>query len=175
MLISGDYKEDAPRSLAGRLFGTAMIVASLFVVSLFVASLTASMTLDAIAEDVTRITDLDDRRVGTTAGSTLSDYLDARGVAHRGYAGFAELAAAFEAGELDAVVFDGPVLAWYVDRAEGRARLVDRTFRRDSYGIALPQGSPLRERIDRALLRLEEDGTYDALAREWFGGAYADG
>ena len=176
VLISGDYKEDTPRSPLGRLFGTAMIVASLFVVSLFVANLTANITLNAITDDVARLSDLDGRRVGTTAGSVISDYLDERGVGHRGYDDLAALLEAFEAAELDAVVFDGPVLAWYVQTApQGSARLVDRVFRRDNYGIALPSGSALREPINRALLRFEENGTHAELMRTWFGAEYADG
>jgi ABC-type amino acid transport substrate-binding protein len=36
-------------------------------------------------------------------------------------------------------------------------------------GIDFPAGSPLREEINRALLELVENGTYDRIAHKWFG------
>ena len=44
-----------------------------------------------------------------------------------------------------------------------------RVFKPENYGIALPEGSPLREDINRALLALRESGRYDALRIKYFG------
>lgn len=175
LLVSGSFGDKTPVSLLGRAFGVLMVVGSLFVVSLFVANITASITLDALGRDVERLTDLDGQRVGTTVGSTTSALLDTRGVSHRTFDDLDALLAAFEAGDLDAVAFDGPVLAHYTRTdGQGRSRLVDRVFQREYYAVALPTGSPLREPINRVLLRLEEDGTYAELQRRWFGLTYAD-
>jgi polar amino acid transport system substrate-binding protein len=174
ILTTGDYKEDAPQTFLGRIFGTAMVVGSLFVVSLFVATLTANITLDALERDVKRITDLDGRKVGTTENSTASVYLDSRGVAHQSYLDLDALFDAFRKAEIEAVVFDGPVLAYFVQtEGPGVARLVDRVFQSDNYGIALPSGSEMREPINRILLRFEEDGTYAELQQKYFGGVYS--
>ena len=175
LLVTQDYDADAPRSPLGRVFGILLIVASLFVVSVFVANLTANMTLGALSDEVSVITDLDARRVGTTEGSTTSAYLGSRGVAHRTFDDLDALTDAFYRGRIDAVAFDGPVLAYHVETvADGRARLLDRVFQPEYYGFALPTGSTLREPINRTLLRFEEDGTYAAIQREWFGAVYAD-
>ena len=48
--------------------------------------------------------------------------------------------------------------------------LMPRIYRRENYGIALPAGSEQREEINRALLRLRENGTYEDLVQLWFGG-----
>jgi len=48
--------------------------------------------------------------------------------------------------------------------------VVGPIFQDESYGIALPTGSPLREPINEALLTLRQDGTYDAICERWFGG-----
>ena len=80
------------------------------------------------------------------------------------------LLAAFEAEELDAVIFDGPLLAYYVaTTGAAHGKLIARVFRPENYGIALPSGSDLREPINVALLRLRESGAYDDIARRWFG------
>jgi polar amino acid transport system substrate-binding protein len=77
---------------------------------------------------------------------------------------------ALEARELDAVVHDAPVLAYYANtRGRGEVRLVGSVLRPEKYGVALQAGSPLRERFDRELLRMREDGRYEELYRRWFG------
>jgi polar amino acid transport system substrate-binding protein len=47
--------------------------------------------------------------------------------------------------------------------------VVGSPFNEEVYGIAVNQGSPLREQINRALLQLREDGTYDVIYAKWFG------
>jgi polar amino acid transport system substrate-binding protein len=82
----------------------------------------------------------------------------------------AELIREFEDGNLDAVVFDAPILAYYTN-TDGAdfAQLVGPMFQLESYGIALPTDSQLIEPINQSLLKLREDGTYDRLHRKWFG------
>jgi polar amino acid transport system substrate-binding protein len=37
------------------------------------------------------------------------------------------------------------------------------------YGLALPSGSPLREELNTAILRMREDGTLDRIKEKWLG------
>ena len=105
-----------------------------------------------------------------TAGSTASAFLSERQIQHRQFASYQELIASFEAMELDAVVFDGPILEHYLTQSSATdAHLLERVFRPEDYGIALPQGSALREPINRILLRMAETGTYTELTSKWFG------
>lgn len=172
LVINGGFEVNVPRSILGRLLAVVMVVSSLFVVSLFVASITASLTVEAISGSIQSLDDLRGRRVGTTQGSTASLFLNERDVSHTGYGTFTDLMDAFEAEELDAVVFDGPILEYYLIQSPGlEAYLLDRLFRSEDYGIAFAQGSDLREPINRALLRLTEAGEYQALRQEWFGSA----
>ena len=50
-------------------------------------------------------------------------------------------------------------------------RLIGAVLRPEKYGMALPPGSDMREGINRALLRIHEEGRYDNLYRKWFGQA----
>lgn len=172
LVINGGFEVNVPRSLLGRLLGVFMVVSSLFVVSLFVASITAALTVEAISGSIQTLDDLRGRRVGTTQGSTASLFLNERDVSHVEFATFTDLIDALEVEELDAVVFDGPILEYYLAQDPGvEAYLLDRVFRSEDYGIALMQGSDLREPINRALLRLTEGGEYQTLRQEWFGDA----
>lgn len=170
LVVNGGFEERVPRSVFGRLLGVLLVISSLFIVSLVVARVTATLTIAEIQSSVGSINDLYGKSVGTTSGSTASDYLDGRDIRHRGYDGLETLLAAFEDDTLDAVVFDAPVLAYYANtKGRGKARIVGAVFLRENYGIVLPPNSPLAEPINQSLLRLREDGTYDALYRKWFG------
>ncbi len=170
LVVNGGFEQHVPQSVLGRMLSVVMVVSSLFLVSIFVGKITATMTVEAITGSIQAPEDLDGRRVGTTAGSTSHAFLDDRNISHREYPDYASLIDAFETGALEAVVFDGPILAYYLAR-ESRidAHLIPRVFRPEDYGIALPQGSDLREPINRALLRLAEAGTYAEIRRDWFG------
>jgi len=169
LVVNGGFEERVPRSVFGRLFGVLLVVSSLFVVSLVVAKITATLTVAEIQSSVNSVNDLYGKKVGTTRGSTASSYLDGRGVNHRGYDDLAGLLAAFESGALDAVVFDAPILAYYVNTGLGDAALAGPVFLRENYGIVLPSGSDLAEPLNQSLLRLRENGTYDEIYRKWFG------
>lgn len=170
LVVNGGFEERVARSRAGRVFSVLLVVASLFVVSIFVAQITTAMTVQAISGAIESVGDLEGKRVATTEGSTASAYLAQRGIAHRRMADLEEVLAAFEAGELDAVVFDSPILAWYLQsEGAGKGQLVGAVFRREAYGIAFAQDSPLTEEFNRALLELRENGTYERIRRKWFG------
>ncbi|MBV7395009.1 transporter substrate-binding domain-containing protein [Mameliella sediminis] len=169
LVVNGGFEERMPRSPFGRVLGVLLVVASLFFVSIFVARITAAMTVTALTSTIDSINDLDRRRVGSVDGSTASLFLQAREVRHAAYPGFAEMIEAFEEGEVEALVYDGPLLQYYLQRnPQSDAYLLQRVFRAEDYGIALPSGSPLREPINQALLKLRETGEYDALVDSWF-------
>ncbi|WP_424941559.1 transporter substrate-binding domain-containing protein [Aliiroseovarius sp. S253] len=171
LVVNGGFEERMPRSLFGRLFGTFLVISSLFVVSVFVAHITASLTVSAISGSIHSVSDLDGKRVGTTEGSTAATFLEERSMVYSGYDSLDALLGDFEQGELDAVIFDGPILAHYAQNEGAQyGEVLDSVFRPESYGIALPTGSPLREDINVALLRLIETGVYSDLSVKWFGG-----
>ena len=150
-----------------------LVVASLFVVSVFVAQITAAVTVEALQENIDSVNDLDGRHIGTVRNSTAAGLLTTRDLSFSAFDDPGQMFAAFEAGGLDALVFDAPILAYYATmEGRGKARLLPRNYRPENYGIALPENSALREPINQALLRLRENGTYDDLIDKWFGNSY---
>lgn len=170
LIVNGGFEERQPRTPLGRLFGVVLVISSLFFVSVFVARITAAMTVGAIQANVSDINDLYGKNVGTISGSTAADFLDKRDLGYAEYSDVGLLFNAFETEEIDAVVFDAPILAYYVNaQTNNRARLVGQVFLAENYGIALPSGSPLSEQINQSLLELRENGTYDRVYKKWFG------
>ena len=170
LVVNGGFEERVPRTVLGRLMGVGLVITSLFFVSVFVAYVTSVMTVDAITSNVNSVNDLYGRRVGTVSGSTAANFLDNRDLQYRDYAGLEPLLNSFEAGDLDAVVFDAPILAYYVkNNAQGKAVMNGPIFLRENYGVAAPSGSPLIEELNRTLLALRETGEYAEIYESWFG------
>lgn len=170
LVVNGGFEERVPRSPLGRVFAVFLVVSSLFIVSAFVAQITAAMTVSAINQNVTSVNDLYGRRVGTITGSTASKFMDRRDIQYAEYEDLENLLAAFEAEDIEAVLFDAPVLAFYVQtRGKDVGMLAGPVFLRENYGIALPSGSPLKEQLNQSLLKLRENGRYDQIHHQWFG------
>jgi ABC-type amino acid transport substrate-binding protein len=108
--------------------------------------------------------------VATVERSTAEDYLTAQGLTTVKLADIEKAYYLLEAGEVDAVVYDAPVLQHYaLKKGKGRVKVVGLVFQEQNYGIALQVKSPLREEINIALLRLVENGVYKEIHDKWFG------
>ena len=70
--------------------------------------------------------------------------------------------------KVDAVVHDKPALE-YAAKDVPELAVVDELFDVQIYGIALREGSPLREKISRKILEYEESGFLDELSIKWLG------
>ena len=71
--------------------------------------------------------------------------------------------------DVDAVVFDSPILLYYAANVgKGKVQIVGPTFRKEDYGIAFLPGKDLRKRVNNTLLQLREDGTYQKIYDKWF-------
>ena len=70
-------------------------------------------------------------------------------------------------GQLDAAVYDAPVLRYVAaSELQGKINVLPGTFERQDYAIALRSGSLLREDLNRALLqRITEPEWQDTLFR----------
>lgn len=90
-----------------------------------------------------------DRVVDTTSESYLRDHR----ISFRSYKTAPEGLLALGDDKIKAFVYDEPILRYLVNKSfKGALRVLNATFERQDYGIVLPQGSPLRESINRALL-----------------------
>ncbi|MCD9147151.1 transporter substrate-binding domain-containing protein [Pseudophaeobacter sp. MA21411-1] len=170
LVVNGGFEERVPRTPIGRMFGVLLVVSSLFVVSIFVAKITAVMTVEAISGSITSVNDLYGKRTGTIEGSTAANFLQRRDIDYQGYSSLGALLEAFEEGDIRVVVFDAPVLNYYVQHGgSAYGRTIGQAFLREYYGFVFPQGSALTEPVNRTLLAMQEDGSYEAIYRTWFG------
>jgi polar amino acid transport system substrate-binding protein len=167
---------DHPRSGAGRVISTIAILVSVAFLAYFTAALTSAMTVQQLKGDINGPEDLPGRKVATITGSTSAQWLASSGAGVIAMPAIADAFRALEDRRADAVVFDAPVLMYHAANAgKGQVRVVGQVFRKENYGIMFPPGNPLRKRVNAALLKLREDGTYDAIYSRWFQQASAAG
>lgn len=164
------YGDKTPRGVAGRIFGLLWMFAGLFIIANFTAGVTTRMTVQVIQGAINGPQDLPGKVVVTVEGSTADMWLTEQRIPHRTVEVVDDAYDMLYAGAAQAVVYDYPVLRYHaINSRDGRAEVVGNPFNEEDYGIALPEGSALREKINRALLQLREDGTYDAIYSKWFG------
>jgi len=163
--------EQAPRHWLARVVTVLWMFTGVVFVAFYTAQLAATLTVQQIQGGINGPDDLQGKKVATTRGSTAAAALrELRAEVHE----VGKIDEAFKAlhdKQVDAVVFDAPVLLFYAAKeGKGRVHMVGAPFRKEDYGIVFPRNHPLRKQVNVALLALREDGTYQQIYDKWFAG-----
>ncbi|MCA1905181.1 MAG: transporter substrate-binding domain-containing protein [Desulfarculus sp.] len=153
-LSSVGYGDKTPITLPGRVLAFVWMMISLVLVSLFTAVITTALTVNHLNQVVRGIQDLVDVRVGTVAASSSETFLAKHRVDFARYPGPRDGLKALNRGDIDAFVFDAPILQYIIkhEMTDG-IRVIGKTFDPQDYAFALPNQSPWRKAINTALLR----------------------
>jgi ABC-type proline/glycine betaine transport system substrate-binding protein len=164
------YGDKTPKGRMGRFFALMWILVGYFVFAYFTASVTTTITVQELKGTIDGPEDLFGKKLATVAGSPASEYLASQGLLTQAVDEIDIAYHLLKKGEIDAIVYDAPVLQHYASRdGKGKVKVVGLFFEEQSYGFALPVGSPYRERINVALLKLIEKGIYKEIHDKWFG------
>ena len=159
----------APTRVAGRLLGIVWMLAGVALYSYVTATVTSTMTVNTLQSDIRALSDLQDQDVGTVTASSSLAFLKSNAITAKEYADIDAACRALAAGEIKAVVYDAPLLKYYLSMNPGsKLQLVGDLVEKQDYGFALPEKSPLRKDLNRALLKLTEEGFLDELEKKWF-------
>ncbi|MEM8857018.1 MAG: glycine betaine/L-proline ABC transporter substrate-binding protein ProX [Chloroflexota bacterium] len=164
------YGDHVPRTIIGRIVGIFWMFSGLFVLASFTASIATAFAVDGISTQINGPQDLYGKQVATIERSAAADYLVRQGIRPVLYLHEDDAYQALVEGNVDAMVYDAPVLQYYVAQDQDEAvELIDEIFQTQHYGIAIAKNPELREEINLALLQLIESGDYGALQQKWFG------
>ena len=123
-------------------------------------------------KDIKALEDLEGRSVATKLGTTSEDFVKKNAKA-KDVKLFPNIDGAYmelATGGADAVLFDSPAVLYYARTAgKGKVKVVGPLYMGQSYGIAFPTGSDLREKVTIEILKLMETGEYARLYKKWFG------
>ena len=162
--------DEFPRHWANRLLGILLAFVSIVFVAYYTATLTANLTVEKINSQISSPSDLVGKRVCTVDGTTAAGFLKDQSIGFTGVPAIADCYRGIKSDTVDAVVFDAPVLAYYVANDDATdAALVGTVFQNEGYGIAFRNGSDLRKQADEALLKMQADGDYAMIKQKWFG------
>jgi len=164
--------DQMPRAAMARIIAVAWMFMSVVFIAYFTAAVTSSLTVQQLRADINGPADLPGKRVGSVHGSTSAEYLREHSIEPVEFSKIEEAYRALDGNQLDAIVYDTPILLYYTAHdGKGKAQTVGAMFRKENYGIVFPSNSPLRKRVNEELLKLKENGAYDQLYVKWFGGA----
>ncbi len=165
------YGDKVPKTGGGRVLGTVWMFVSIITISGFTAAIASALTAFHLSSDIRRPSDLVDRRVGTVAESTAQSVLIRLGVRSRGYQTLGEGLDELADGRIDALVYDAPLLLYRAATTHrDRMLVLPRLFGTQAYAIAMPQGSPFRETVNRSLLAVVLGPDWDAILNRYLVG-----
>ncbi len=166
---AGGQQQDYPHSVLGKLISAMYVFISVVFVAYFTAAVASAMTVAQLKGDIAGPQDLPGRKVGVVAGSTSGSVTKEIGAKISDFPNVMDALDALQRKQVDAVVYDAPVLMYYAAHdGQGKVETAGSLFHRENYGILFPQGTELRKPINEALLRLRENGLYEALYNKWF-------
>ena len=164
------YGDKAPRTLLGRILAIVWMFASIIMISSFTAAIASSLTVTRLESSVGGPEDLPYVTVGSIPGSTSAEYLDHEGIAFHPYTTPEQGLLAVARGNIDAMVYDAPILRYYAFREfPGQVQVLPKTFQHQDYAIALRPGSALREPINHVLLREIKTKAWEEMLRSYLG------
>jgi polar amino acid transport system substrate-binding protein len=169
IVATGEHGDrEAPR-IAKRLIVFFMWLVGIVLIAQLTATVTSTQTVDRLTSKIRGPTDLAGKKIATVHGTVAADYLTEQGLLYVDVASAEEGCDLVLQGEVHAMVFDAPTLQYLAaKRGNGVLRVVGPIFATQKYGIAVADGSPLRKRINRALLEMYDDGRYRTIYNKWF-------
>lgn len=164
------YGDKSPRTLGGRLVALVWMFAAIIVISGFTAAITSSLTVSQLGSAIQSVDDLKRVRTGTVSDSASADWLDAQNLRKRTFDSLDEAIAAVDRGDIEAVVYDAPLLQYRLQRGDyDRVKLLPQTAERQDYALVLPAGSARREALNRALLETIADRGWSDTVERYLG------
>jgi ABC-type amino acid transport substrate-binding protein len=165
------YGDKIPITLCGRALAVVWMFASIFLVALFSATLASSFVVSRLKTDVSGPSDLARARVGAVAGTAGEQWLNVQGFSVRTYPFVIQAIKALQRGDVQALVYEKPILGHMIKQYGWHdLQVLPHTLAVRDYAIALPTDSPIKEPINRALLKVIHGPDWKDLVQRHVGG-----
>jgi polar amino acid transport system substrate-binding protein len=149
------YGDKVPLGWSGRTLGLAWMFASTFLLALFSATLASSFVVNRLKTGVTGPADLPRVRVATVTGTAGDAWSNAQGIAARTYPFVIQASKALQRGEVEALIYERPIIGHMIKQYGWRElEILPHVLAVRDYAIALPADSPLKEPVNRVLLKV---------------------
>jgi polar amino acid transport system substrate-binding protein len=146
------YGDKAPKSLLGRSVALIWMLASMIIIASVTATIASSLTIERLDARIRGPEDLQRFEVGVITNTTAAAYMNEQKAVIHEYADAKSALSALTEGQIDALVWDAPLLRTMIaEHPDLAVELVPGVFERQDYALAVGEGSELREAINRVL------------------------
>jgi len=164
------YGDMTPKTLGGRLIALFWMFASLLLVSSIIAGVASTLTVAKMDHLITGPEDLARGNIASIEHSVSDKYLRSRRIYPIYYESVEAGLAALKAGKADAMVYDAPLLQYTIkEKFAETLMMTDALFENQNYGIAFPEGSPLRESVNRVMLETIHSVEWERILHKYLG------
>jgi polar amino acid transport system substrate-binding protein len=165
------YGDKTPKTSTGRLVAVVWMLSSLALVSLLSASLVSRLTAERVENSSIRAeSDLSGKKLAAVAQSSGAEYLDGLHLKYEKYDNLAEALSSLANGRSNAVVNSVGALQYLVAARFAQVIRVPRVLLAPAFmAIALPDNSPLKKPIDRALIKITASPEWKSVEEGYFG------
>lgn len=169
--VTVGYGDMFPKTWWGRAVASAIMIFGIyFVLPMITGNMSTAMMIERMKHNIKSPRDLHGKHVATLAGSTSVDDLEERGAHVHAVIHIENAFVLLQSKKVDAVVYDVPIILYYnTHEGASTTMITGSKFAEQYYGIAFPEGSDIREPVNRALLKLRGNGVYEKIYKKWFG------
>lgn len=163
------YGDFSPITTAGKIVGSLVILLGLGIVGLYIAKVSSLMTVKSLRNKIENPGDLKYKKVATKAGTRSEDFLKEVGAKVVTSLDIKQSFRKLERAQVDAVVFDTPIIMHYVrEKKQSNTKVSGKVFESQAYGFIVKEHSPIKEVVNREILRLRETGFYKKIFKKYF-------
>jgi polar amino acid transport system substrate-binding protein len=165
------YGDKTPKTPLGRLVAVVWMLSSVALVSLLSASLVSRLTAERVENSSIRAeSDLTGKKLAAVAHSSGAEYLDELHLKYEKFDNLAEALSSLANGQSNAVVNSVGALQYLVAARFAQVIRVPRVLLAPAFmAIALPDNSPLKKPIDRALIKITASHEWKSVEELYFG------
>ena len=169
-IVAGGCDNKHVATALGRAIAFTWMVGGIVLLAAFTSVLTATLTAEQVTGKIHGPRDLTGRTVGCVETAVTVQIIRQRGGVPREFPTMSGALDALSTGFVDAVVGENQQLMYLTNQPDRQGiKLVGPIFESFDYGLGLPNGSPLREPLNMAILRMREDGTFSRIREQWLG------
>jgi polar amino acid transport system substrate-binding protein len=169
IIATGEYGDRDTPDVLRRIAVVVMWLLGVILVAQLTATVTSSQTVARLQSEIRGPADLPGKTIAATPGTIAGDYLTQSGLPFTAMANPDDGMRLLRHGEVQAVVLSAAVLQYLAAQPANRMlQVVGPIFRPYKIAMAVRDGSPLRKRINEALLAMYQDGTYEVIHAKWF-------
>lgn len=165
------YGDKTPKSIGGRVISLVWMFTAIIIISGITAAIASSLTVGKLETKIKGLNDLYSTSVGTIPSSTAEIFLVDKRINYLAYDDVAKGLEAIANNNLDAFVYDAPIMKYLIKKnaLSGKVKVLPNELEQVYYGFALHEGSKLREPLNRRIIDIISNPSWEDLQYKYFG------